>query len=107
MSILNEVSHVKREIFDPKNPKHITSLKHFLHTGNWGDVQFEAELPYIEVPMTVIMKYMRWALNVQVETMAQREARLGDKVIRQQKTPKPYDMQPANDLMADALSKLH
>lgn len=107
MSVLTEIKHVKREIFDPENSAHVASLKHFLRTGNWGEIQFEAELPYIEVPMTVVMKYARWVLNVEVETAGQRDARLDGNVIRQQKTPASYDLQRANELMSAALGTLH
>ena len=42
--------------FDPKNKKHIASLKKFLSSGNWGDTRFVAELPHVEVPMTCLVK---------------------------------------------------
>lgn len=47
----------KREIFNPKNTKHLKSFDHFVKTGIWGDIKFHAELPYVEVPTTVLMKY--------------------------------------------------
>jgi hypothetical protein len=42
--------------FDPKNKKHLASLKLFLDTGKWGDVRFVAELPHVEVPATCLHK---------------------------------------------------
>ncbi len=48
---------VRRESFDPKNKEHRSSLKKFIETGNWGDVQFFAEYPYITVPETVFRKF--------------------------------------------------
>lgn len=48
---------VRRENFDPKNKEHKASLKKFIETGNWGDVQFFAEYPYVTVPETVLRKF--------------------------------------------------
>lgn len=48
---------VRRETFDPKNKEHRASLKKFIETGNWGDVQFFAEYPYVTVPETVFRKF--------------------------------------------------
>lgn len=42
--------------FNPKNRKHLASLKKFLTTGNWGDIRFQPELPHVEVPMTCLVK---------------------------------------------------
>lgn len=77
-SILNRVHLVTRQIFDPENEQHIDSLKHYLRTGNWGEIQFYAELPFIEVPATVITKYTEHTLNVKRETARERDARLSD-----------------------------
>ena len=49
--------------FDPKNKKHLASLKKFLSTGNWGDVRFHAELPHVEVPMTCLVKLANHVLT--------------------------------------------
>ncbi len=49
--------NVNREMFDPKNKEHRASLKKFIETGNWGDVQFFAEYPYVTVPETVFRKF--------------------------------------------------
>lgn len=48
---------VRRENFEPKNKEHRASLKKFLETGNWGDVQFYAEYPCETVPETVLRKF--------------------------------------------------
>lgn len=48
---------VRRETFDPKNKDHRASLKKFIETGNWGDVQFFAEYPCVTVPETVFRKF--------------------------------------------------
>lgn len=53
---------MKREEFDTNNPKHLASAKHFLETGNWGEVQFYPELPYLNVPETVLRKLAKEAL---------------------------------------------
>lgn len=70
---------VKREYFDPANPEHVESFKCFISTGNWGDVQFHAELPYIEVPITVLMKFALHQLNTKRETGDERDMRLAKK----------------------------
>lgn len=75
MSLLT-LAAAKREIFDPKNATHLASLKQFVKTGNWGNVQFHAELPYVEVPMTVLMKYAAYTLKVVPETAAKRSTRI-------------------------------
>jgi len=49
--------------FDPKNKKHLASLKKFLETGKWGDVRFVAELPHVEVPMTCLVKLANHVLR--------------------------------------------
>lgn len=53
---------VTRVVFDPRNKKHRESARQFLETGRWGDVQFIAELPFIEVPATVLNKLARYAV---------------------------------------------
>lgn len=52
-----------RTTFDPRNKKHLASLKKFLDTGNWGDVRFNAELPHVEVPMTCLVKLANHVLT--------------------------------------------
>lgn len=47
---------IYREIFDPTNPAHRESVRKFLTTGNWGDVQFFAEGGVNNVPETVLRK---------------------------------------------------
>tara|TARA_R110000868_G_scaffold90057_8_gene250225 strand:+ start:2741 stop:2959 length:219 start_codon:yes stop_codon:yes gene_type:complete len=47
---------IPREEFNPGNNEHRASLRKFLLTGNWGDIQFFAEEPYISVPETVMRK---------------------------------------------------
>lgn len=74
--LLKRTSLIRREIFDPKNKEHVDSLKIYLRTGNWGEVQFYAELPYIEVPVTVMRKYLAHTLKVVPETMEETAARL-------------------------------
>ena len=54
--VLSE-QQVRRESFDSKNKEHRASLKKFIETGNWGDVQFFAEYPYVTVPETVLRKF--------------------------------------------------
>lgn len=53
---------VRREEFDPTNQEHLRSLECFVATGRWGDVQFFTEAPYIDVPMTVLMKFTMYQL---------------------------------------------
>jgi hypothetical protein len=77
--ILRQARLVSREIFDPTNQEHMESFKTFLRTGNWGEVQFWPELPYIEVPMTVMMKYVLHTLQLKPETAAERATRIAAK----------------------------
>lgn len=56
---------LRREYFDPKNAAHVASLKIFIKTGNWGEIQFFPEQPYENVPTTVLMKYAEHNLKVQ------------------------------------------
>ena len=74
MSILNR-TFINRETFDPTNEAHLESLQHFIRTGNWGSVQFFAELPYCEVPMAVLMKFAEHKLQVSRETPQERAGR--------------------------------
>ncbi len=52
-----------RTIFDPTNFEHRESLRVFNETGNWGAVQFHIEFPYTDVPMTVLRKFSKYALE--------------------------------------------
>lgn len=54
---------ITRVIFDPTNHDHQLSLKQFLNTGKWGNIQFYAEHPYSDVPMTVLVKYSKFILK--------------------------------------------
>lgn len=49
-------NQVKREIFDPSKRKHRQSLDNYLKTGNWGEIHFFVEAPYVTVPETVLRK---------------------------------------------------
>lgn len=61
-TILRRAS-VNRQHFDPADYDHLESLKTFISTGNWGEIQFFCEFPFTEVPMTVLMKFARHRLN--------------------------------------------
>lgn len=65
-----------RTHFDPSRESHLESLRSFLRTGNWGEVQFYCEHPYTDVPMTVLMKAAMYTEGVQRETMSERNERL-------------------------------
>jgi len=54
---------VRREEFDPKNKEHLKSYQKFLKSGNWGDVQFYCEFPYVTVPETVSRKFANHSLS--------------------------------------------
>jgi hypothetical protein len=72
--ILRRARLVNREIFDPTNEAHLLSLKVFLATGNWGDVQFYPEAPFTEAPATVMTKYARHMLNVEAQSLEEAAA---------------------------------
>jgi hypothetical protein len=72
--ILRRARLVNREVFDPTNAAHLLSLKVFLATGNWGDVQFYPEAPFTEAPATVLTKYARHVLGVVPQTDEERAA---------------------------------
>ncbi len=74
--ILRRAKLVERQEFDPKNKKHIASLEHYIRTGNWGEIQFFAEVPFVEVPMTVLMKFASHVLKISRETTVERDDRL-------------------------------
>jgi hypothetical protein len=50
-------NQVRREEFNPKLKDHLKSYQNFLKTGNWGEVQFFCEFPYVTVPETVSRKF--------------------------------------------------
>lgn len=54
---------VNRVTFDPSNPKHQKSLRSYLKDGNWGDIQFFSEEPFMNVPATVMHKFCLYALR--------------------------------------------
>ena len=66
---------VPREHFDPTSQVHLDSFDVFLKTGNWGAVQFFPELPYSDVPMTVLMKYAQHQQGVVRESDRERNER--------------------------------
>lgn len=70
---------IDRQKFDPLNESHLASFQVFVRTGNWGDIQFFTELPYNEVPMTVLMKYAEHMCGVSREKVAERNARIDAK----------------------------
>lgn len=47
---------MRREEFDSNNRDHLESLRTWLISGNWGDVQFYCEAPCLNVPETVLRK---------------------------------------------------
>jgi hypothetical protein len=67
---------MNRQIFDPRIAEHVESLKTFLRTGNWGDVQFHCELPFNNVPACVMSKMLCMLLGVAPEKLEERIARL-------------------------------
>ena len=103
--ILRKATTVPRETFDPTNPLHIESFKHFVRTGNWGDVQFFTELPYIEVPMTVLMKFAMHALQVERESTDEKTKRLAGKNLIQFPKPETAEDKAARRQAANALLK--
>jgi hypothetical protein len=62
-------AQIRREDFDPRNSEHRDSLRTFIETGKWGDVQFYAEYPYLSVPEMVLRRMVIHALqnDTQVE----------------------------------------
>lgn len=67
---------VNRVLFNPEDQRHVDSLKVFLRTGNWGDLQFYCEHPYTDVPMTVLMTFAMYELNTTRESHAEHAERL-------------------------------
>ena len=70
---------IDRQKFDPTNDSHLASFEVFMRTGNWGNIQFFAELPYNEVPMTVLMKYAEHMSGVKRESTSERGERIDAK----------------------------
>lgn len=64
-SVILSTQQALRVIFDPTNTEHLDSLRTFVNTGSWGKVQFFAEAPYTNVPITVLMKYAAFNLGQQ------------------------------------------
>lgn len=100
--ILNKSTLVVREDFDPTNAAHVESLKVFLRTGNWGDVQFYPQLPFIEVPMTVLFAYTSHVLDVERETDVEKAERLATKHLTP--TPKVLPRKERDAIKAEALA---
>lgn len=78
---------IAREYFDPTNPAHLESLDVYLKTGNWGAVQFYAELPFVEVPVTVLTKFAMYERGVRAETQTERAGRLATKTLVKEPAP--------------------
>lgn len=53
----------QRVHFNPKDKKHLESLKTFLSTGQWGEVKFAVEGSYLSVPDYVLRKYATHVLK--------------------------------------------
>lgn len=101
---------VEREFFNPDDPRHLASLDVFLKTGNWGDIQFYPELPFIEVPITVLTKFAMHARVVAPESATEREERISKKTL----TPLKFDSKEdrttrlaySNDLLKAAIVEI-
>jgi len=76
LSTLLRRQSVNRTFFDASLQSHLDSLDVFLCTGNWGDVQFYCEHPYIDVPMTVLMKFAMYEQGVRRESGQERAERI-------------------------------
>jgi hypothetical protein len=50
-------SRIKRESFDPENKDHLKSYLKYINSGNWGEVHFFSEAPFVTVPATVNHRY--------------------------------------------------
>jgi hypothetical protein len=57
-------ARIERYEFDPTKAAHLDSLRNYLLTGNWGDIMFYTEAPYLNVPETVLRKTADWALRM-------------------------------------------
>ena len=103
--VLHQATIVRREVFNPKLKRHVDSLKIFLRTGSWGDVKFYPELPYVEVPMSVMVKYLRHSLKVDVETAAELAARMAAKNIVSDPVPPTAEERAAALVYSNELMK--
>lgn len=72
-------SLIERAVFDPTNQEHLESLDAYLRTGNWGAIQFLPELPFVEVPITVLTKFAMHQRKVHGESAVERAARISQK----------------------------
>jgi hypothetical protein len=54
---------ISREEFNPTDGTHLASLRKFLDTGNWGNIQFYPEAPYVTIPETVLRKMAEFGLK--------------------------------------------
>lgn len=107
---------INRAKFDPTNPTHLESFKIFLRTGNWGDIQFYSELPYIEVPMTVLMKYAEHKTGVNRESAIERSERLNSKpnlkrlplfeMPRTERARRAQELEKINTVLLDQIQEL-
>ncbi len=78
---VNGFSCINRADFDPTVQRHLDSLKKFLETGNWGDIQFFCEYPYTDVPTTVLMKYAAFKLSADLKSRAKKRENTVDTII--------------------------
>lgn len=96
---------VERAHFDPTNPDHLASLDAYLQTGNWGAVQFFPELPFVEVPITVLTKFAMHQRKVRSETEAERKVRVATKPLIVRQAPETREQKQERLLRASALMK--
>ena len=54
---------ISRVKFDPANQEHLLSVKSFLETGRWGDVNFLVSQPFTNVPSMVQHMLCTYALE--------------------------------------------
>lgn len=87
MSLLT--SRPQRVHFNPKDKAHLKSLQTFLETGQWGEVKFAAEAPYINVPEYVLRKYSAHQLKCKDGVM---EPNVGSPLVKEE--PKQDEAKP-------------
>lgn len=104
--ILRRARLVNRVIFDPTDPAHIESFKTFLATNNWGAIQFYPEAPFTEAPATVMSKYSRHILGVEVETPDARAARLAERGVLTAPKTEPLPTPESRKLHLERLNRL-
>jgi hypothetical protein len=104
--ILRRARLVNREIFDPTNKKHVESFKIFLATNSWGDIQFYPETPYTEAPATVMSKFARHALKVQIMSDADRAVALAARGVIIDPVTETPDQKAERIASANALLKI-